>query len=104
MLIGLDSILTMLTELLYPLQYGYTTLHLAARGGHTACVKHLLSGIDANIKNTVSWSIEFCYSMYLFHLTGKGLNCWSILVAIENLHTTLQWWGRQYSNSSVCFK
>ena len=44
-------------ELLYPLQYGQTPLHLAARGGHTTCVEHLLStpGIDVNIKDGVSW-------------------------------------------------
>ena len=49
----------MLTGLLYPLQDGNTPLHLAARGGHTACVERLLStpGIDVNIKNQVSWSI-----------------------------------------------
>ena len=49
-----------LAELLYPLQYGRTPLHLAAKGGHTTCVEHLLStpGIDANIKDRVSWSIE----------------------------------------------
>ena len=60
---------TMLTELLYPLQNGNTPLHLAARGGHTTCVEHLLSipGIVVNIKdevvswcslNTYSWCIE----------------------------------------------
>ena len=45
-------------ELLYPLQYGETPLHLAAFLGHTTCVKHLLStpGIDVNIKDNVSWS------------------------------------------------
>ena len=51
---------TMLTELLlYPLQYGcYTPLHLAAEGGHTTCVEHLLStpGIDVNKEDRVSWS------------------------------------------------
>ena len=43
---------TMLKELLYPLQYGYTPLHYAACGGHTTCVEHLLSipGIDVNNK------------------------------------------------------
>ena len=53
---------TMLTELLYPLQGGYTPLHYAARGGHTTCVECLLStpGIDVNIKAGVSWSIECC--------------------------------------------
>ena len=53
---------TMLAELLYPLQDGNAPLHLAAKGGHTACVEHLLStpGIDVNIMNTVSWSIECC--------------------------------------------
>ena len=47
---------TMLTELLYPLQFGSTALHLAARGGHTACVEGLLStpGIGVNIKDWVS--------------------------------------------------
>ena len=48
----------MSTELyvLYPLQYGYTPLHLAAMGGHTTCVERHLStpGIDVNIKNKVS--------------------------------------------------
>ena len=50
----------MLSELLYPLQEGNTPLHLAAMGGHTTCVDHLLPtpGIDVNIKNVVSWSIE----------------------------------------------
>ena len=51
----------MLTELLYPLQiHGYTPLHLAADGGHTTSLKHLLSlpGIDVNIKDPVGWSIE----------------------------------------------
>ena len=46
-------------ELLYPLQWGGTPLHLAAREGHTTCVEHLLStpGIDVNIMNVwVSWS------------------------------------------------
>ena len=48
----------MLTELLYPLQDGHTPLHLAAEGGHTTCVEHLLStpGIDVNIKDGVSCS------------------------------------------------
>ena len=51
---------TMLTELLYPLQDGRTPLHLAAWGGHTTCVERLLStpGIDVNVKDLVSWSIE----------------------------------------------
>ena len=50
----------MLTELLYPLQYGGDApLHFAAKEGHTTCVERLLStpGIDVNIKNKVSWSI-----------------------------------------------
>ena len=53
---------SMLTELLYPLQYGYTPLHYAAEGGHTTCVENLLStpGIDVNIKDRVSWFIEYC--------------------------------------------
>ena len=51
----------MLTELLYPLQYGETPLHLAAMGVHTTCVEHFLStpGIDVNIKNDVSWFTEY---------------------------------------------
>ena len=50
---------TMLIELLYLLQNGYTPLHYAACGGHTTCVEHLLSttGIDVNKKaSKVSWS------------------------------------------------
>ena len=53
---------TMLAELLYPFQYdGDTPLHLAAKGGHTTCVEHLLStpGIDVNIKTGVSWYTEY---------------------------------------------
>ena len=48
----------LMTELLYPLQGSDTPLHLAAEGGHTTCVEHLLStpGIDVNIKDRVSWS------------------------------------------------
>ena len=44
---------TMLTELLYPLQYGEAPLHYAVKRGHTTCVEHLLStpGIDVNIKS-----------------------------------------------------
>ena len=50
---------TMLTELLYPLQYGDTPLHYAVMGGHTSCVECLLSanGIHVNIKAMVSCSI-----------------------------------------------
>ena len=53
----------MLAELLYPLQDGYTPLHYAAERGNTTSVEHLLStpGIDVNIKDRVSWSIECCY-------------------------------------------
>ena len=52
----LYSVPNTLAELLYPLQDGHTPLHLAARGGHTTCVEHLLStpGIDVNIKDRVS--------------------------------------------------
>ena len=41
---------TMLTEQLYPLQYGDTPLVLAASGRHTTCVERLLStpGIDVD--------------------------------------------------------
>ena len=49
-------------ELIYPLQDGNTPLHRAAKGCHAAChcVEHLLSipGINVNIKNKVSWSLE----------------------------------------------
>ena len=43
-----------MTELLlYPLQEGYTPLHLAAIGGHTTCAEHLLTtpGYGVNIKD-----------------------------------------------------
>ena len=42
---------------MYPLQYGNTLLHIAARKGHTTCVERLVSipGIDVNIKDSVSW-------------------------------------------------
>ena len=55
---------TMLTELLYPLQYGCTPLYFAAKEGHTTCVERLLSapGIDVNIKDKVSLSTA-CYVM-----------------------------------------
>ena len=56
---------TMLTELLYPLQDGYTPLVLAAMGGHTTCVERLLSTpvIDVNIKDEVSTGTA-CYWIY----------------------------------------
>ena len=52
---------TMLTELLYPLQFGHAPLHIAAMEGHTTCVEHLLStpGIEVNIRDVVSWSTEY---------------------------------------------
>ena len=51
----------MLIELLYPLQGGFTPLHIATTKDCTACMERLLSapGIDVNIQNAVSWSIEF---------------------------------------------
>ena len=57
-----DIVSTLLTELLYPLQGGSTPLHFAAIGGHTTCLKYLLStpGIYVNIKDKVSWSIRCC--------------------------------------------
>ena len=53
---------------LYPLQDGGTPLHLAVWRGHTTCVEHLLStpGIDVNIQDKVSWSID--KSMYCMHV------------------------------------
>ena len=47
----------MLAELLYLLQYGNTLLHIAARKGYATCVERLIStsGIDVNIKDSVSW-------------------------------------------------
>ena len=52
---------------MYPLQYGCTPLHLAAKGGHTTFVERLLStpGIDVNIKSMVSWFIERCCTVYM---------------------------------------
>ena len=49
----------MLAELLYPLQYGDTPLHLVAWRGHPTCLERLLStpGIDVNVKDWVSWSV-----------------------------------------------
>ena len=59
-LITFHVVPTMLTELLYPRQKGDTPLHLAIREGHTTYVERLLStpGIDVNMKDKVSWSIE----------------------------------------------
>ena len=47
----------MLSQLLYPLQDGYTPLHITARGGHTTCVERLLSipGVNVNATGWVSW-------------------------------------------------
>ena len=71
----------MFTELLYPLQYGYTPLHYAAKGCHTTCVEHLLStpGIDLTIGDMVSWSMsDVSLSMHL-HVRGvtRALCVWS---------------------------
>ena len=54
---------------MYPLQEGYTPLHLAAKGGHTTCEEHLLStpGVDVNIKDLVSRSIECCCTVYMVY-------------------------------------
>ena len=63
----------MLTELLYPLQDGYTPLHLAASGGHTTCVERLLSspGINVNIGGKVNPSIEsYCMNNILYGRVG----------------------------------
>ena len=54
----------MLTGLLYPLQDGYTTLHYAAREGHTTCVECLLStpGIYVNLAVEVSQKVtRYCF-------------------------------------------
>ena len=64
-------VLTMLTELLYQYQDGYTPLHYAAMGGHTTYVERLLStpGIEVNIKDKVSWCTEYysnCSNMYMY--------------------------------------
>ena len=63
----------MLTELLYPLQNGDTPLHLSARRGYTTCVECLLStpGIDVNIKNGVSQSIE-SFSCHVNNIVMAG--------------------------------
>ena len=68
------------TELFYPLQGGDTPLHLATKGGHnTTCVEHLLStpGIDVNIKNKVSLSIECC----IYFLVRVHVGAWVRKVA-----------------------
>ena len=44
--------LKMFTELLYPLQRGYTPLHLAVFEGHTTCIEHLLSTPDIDVKSS----------------------------------------------------
>ena len=56
-----------------PLQYDYTPLHLAARGGHTACVDHFLStpGIDVNIKDKVRCSVINSANTHLADLPGS---------------------------------
>ena len=44
-------------------------LHYAAKGGHTACVEHLLSssGIDVNITNGVSLlPMHICTYIYMY--------------------------------------
>ena len=55
-----DLFMSILIELLYPLQYGNTPLHLAVLEDHTTCVERLLStsDIDINIKNEVGWCNE----------------------------------------------
>ena len=52
---------SMLSELLYTIQWdGDTPLHVAVQGDHITCAERLLStpGIDINIKNKVSWSVQ----------------------------------------------
>ena len=69
----------MLTELLYPLQGGYTPLHLALKGDHTTCVEQLLSipGIDVYIKDQVSWCslvglLSYLATNYVTFSTREG--------------------------------
>ena len=51
-------------------QNGDTPLHLAARGGHTACVMCLLTtlGINLNIQNMVSWFTLLKYNLTIFQI------------------------------------
>ena len=73
----------MLTELLYPLQYGDTPLHLAAREGHTTCVEHLIHthGIDMSTNNKVSNSYLklIAISSQSSHKRSVNFNCTEML-------------------------
>ena len=56
----------------FDLQGGDTPLHLAAMGGHTTCVEHLLftPGIDVNIKSMVSL-LHHHHEIYRVFLSRK---------------------------------
>ena len=94
---------TILTELLYQLQCGETPLHTAARKGHTTIVEHLLStpGIDVNIKNKVSWSIEYlkmctvigtvAYDVLHVHVRILPTMLTELLYPLQTGHTPLHW-------------
>ena len=59
---------TMLSELLYPLQGGFTPLHYAARGGYTTFVEQILStpGVDVEkIQSMNDEVIMICTCMVL---------------------------------------
>ena len=80
----------MLSELFYPLQEGYTPLHLAAWKGHTACVECLLStpGIGVMIMNQVSWPIKIEHCM-----SHKSFTC---------IHTCILWYHCILQILSTC--
>ena len=76
-MLSVSTVLTMLSKL-HAHQDGYAPLHFAAMRGHTACVEYLLStpGIDVNIKNKVSWSIECCMSRNnIYTLVNYATTC-----------------------------
>ena len=74
----------MLADLLYQFQAEYAPLHLAARGGHTACVERLLStpGIDVNITDEVTWPTEYQNNAYTVIETSSPLH---LLVQMINM-------------------
>ena len=70
-------------HLWYPLQYGDTPSHLAARRGHTACVGRLLStpGIDVNIKNSVS--LSFLNRIEYMHVFEQFVHVLVLVIQIQ---------------------
>ena len=78
-------------ELLHPLQDGNTPLHCTAILTNSTCMERLLSppGVDVNIRNDVSWSIEYHTHQYATVSTAMLIRCYNVFVLETKLEVIL---------------